>query len=306
MPALTRLNARRYGAPMLLVALLSLTSPDALAVAPPPGCSEVTRSSAILSAVSQAEAAYETLDQDAFVAASLAASSSLPCLGEVLSVGTASAYARVQGLGAQLAGDKATRQIWFQAALALDPESELGQRIAPPGHPLRVAWDDARSAPRGERVELSLPPTASALVDGKVSGTSPSDRPALIQILGPDNRVLWTAFTWPMPTMPTARMLGLAELSVVASSAAAEAPGSLGIRKGLWLGAGASALAAGGLYAFAAAQHAAWDDDTNPALDDEAAIIEARGRINRMVLGSAGLGVVGVGLGATALFVREF
>lgn len=289
---------------MLLIALLTLILPSALAAPPPPGCTEATRSSAVLSAVAQAEAAYEALDQDAFVAASLAASSSLPCLGEVLSVGTASAYARVQGLGAQLAGEKATRQVWFRAAVALDPDADLGQLIAPPGHPLRVAWDEARSAPQGERVDLSLPATTSALVDGKVSGTSPSDRPALIQILGPENQVLWTAFTWPAPTLPTARTLGLTEPSVAAPPAPASP--SRGPRRGLLLGSGASMLAAGGLYAVAAARHADWENPENDALTSEAAIEHAAATINRMVYGSAGLGLVGIGLSATALFVWEF
>lgn len=250
---------------------------------------------AFSASVDAASAAFAAMDVEGFSSRQARADADLACLEEPLTRSDVAAYHRMSGMSAFLQRDREGAVAAFRAALAVQPAFELPASIAPEGHPLRALYEQAAVATDADPVAVLVPRGATLLVDGQRSTTRPVDRPALLQLLGPDGAVLWSgrvdagAVLPAWPEVPEVE--GVAEALPVAPM---PAPRKVSIP--LLSGAGVAVVAAGGLYAGAWASRAAYDDPDTPFEDLDG----LRTRTNTLTTASQVTAVTAVGLGVAA------
>lgn len=111
-------------------------------------CERETHVEQVGANVEDAMLAFATLDEDGFREAAASASSTLPCVAEVLSPARAAAYHRMTGILSFLDSDAVNAQLSFAAALALEPDFKLSIKVAPEGGRLaRLYAASAMDAP---------------------------------------------------------------------------------------------------------------------------------------------------------------
>lgn len=224
--------------------------------------------------VEDAMLAYATLDEDGFRASAAEAESALPCVEDLFSPSRVAGFHRMKGLQAFIDGDPTAAQKSFAAAVAIEPDYTLSAKIAPEGGKLWRNYDGSRVLPRAAPAAFPAPRGAKTYVDGVVATTRVPDLPAIVQVL---------EGTTATSTMYLAGGAPMPELTVSAPDVAdvppdVEAPldapldgpskpekepkapkeNSNGGPK-LWVGAGASAAVAVGLFATSAVGHAAFE-----------------------------------------------
>jgi hypothetical protein len=242
------------------------------------------------------------MQRDSFLVANAQAATILGCLSEPLTPFDTAVYHRVQALDAFLAKDAPRGAAAYAAVLAAQPSYELSSAIAPPGHRLRTAFDAAKLLPPSATV--TVPPAAGGVVqvDGKRSGTRPTERPSILQFIATDGSITWTVFLapgqtppdWEIATTPVAtsvpgtttteppvvtlaptRSLGRKLVPVVGSAAATSAA--------LW------GLSVGARYKF------------NSVETDYENVDAWQGRTNTLLAASYGVGGLALAVGATAV-----
>ena len=254
-------------------------------------CAEDTTTHDLLAAAGAAEASFASMDLDGFNTHYAEAQELLRCLDELVSPPDAAAVHRMMALHAYVEGDLDGVVQAYHAATVLQPGFSLPTSIAPEGHPLRTAWTDATELPPSP-VERLVYPGLTLVVDGQAGASLPTGRPAVVQVQQPSGEVLWTVWSAPgdplPPPVPQSPQAPLPQPLVETASVP-------------WLGVGAAVTlgAAGGAWAYAAAQNRAFNSLDTPYEDLET--IQARA--NGATAMAVGLGAVGVGLGTVSLVV---
>ncbi len=230
--------------------------------------------------------AFRQLDRDGFAAGRDQLLAGLPCLAEPLQPGDAASVHGLMALSAFLDKDDGASVANLHAALRSDPGFDLPADLFPDGHPLRLHLQVARSLQPGVLRPLPVPSDGAVTVDGAEASHAPGDRPSLLQWTAAELEVRDTRYLTvggPMPDW----------------GPVPELPDAPPDRRPWALvgGAGASALAAGGLYMLAAGRHTRFLDPTTPYGELEG----LRTQANAMTVASAGAGVLTVGFGTMAV-----
>ena len=257
-------------------------------------CADDTTTHDLLAAAGAADASFASMDLDGFNAHYADAMELLPCLDEVVSPPDAAAVHRMMALHAYVDGDLDGVVLAYHSASVLQPGFSLPTSVAPAGHPLRTAWDQASELPPSP-VEQLIYPGLTLVVDGQAGAGVPTQRPAVVQVQQSSGEVLWTA--WSAPGAPLPQPIPespQAPLPRPPVTTSVSVP---------WLGVGATVAlgAAGGAWAYAAAQNRTFDALDTPYED----LSTLQARANSATAMAVGLGAVGVSLGC-ASFVVEF
>lgn len=253
--------------------------------------------------LSAADAAYAAMDAEGFAARRDEARAALDCLAEPLTPMDVAAVHRLEALDGYLARDEVRTFSAYRAALAAQPAYRLPSAIAPAGNRLATLYEQAKAAGPPQRVAVAMPPDTQLFVDGVRAGDRPTDRPAVVQLVGADGRILdtaWLGVEAPLPDWSSFAPSPPAEEASAPLPAAPVAPARHGPSLPLLGGAGLSALAAGGLYGWALASRGEYDDLAQAHTTEELGIV--RDRTNALVYASAGAGVAFAGLGALAVW----
>lgn len=220
------------------------------------------KSADIDAALDDAEASYTAMDLDRFGAAVTTATADAACLAERPPRATIAHLHRVEGLHAYFAGkdpDRAAKA--FAAARSIEPAYAFPETLVPAGHP--VAQTYGSLDPAGVKSEaIAAPAHGRVEVDGRASATRPSDRPALVQVIGEEGAVSGSAYVWPGDALPDYAV-------AVARVKAASAKPNPWVHRAPLLGLAAASLAtSAGLLAMAADGRAEFD--ASPTLGSDA------------------------------------
>ena len=156
--------------------------------------------------ISDATGAFAGLDLEGFEAKAGMVWKQLPCVSEPMTpIDVADVY-KLRALDAFLAQDEPTVGASLTSALKAAPGTTLPASIAPKGHPLKQAFDDASasvtSGATGPEVDLPVPSEARLLVDGQPVLSRSAERAVLLQLLTMDGAVAWTHLVEPSAEVP--------------------------------------------------------------------------------------------------------
>ncbi len=276
---------------MLLTLALALGSTSAQAA----DCAAPTRPADLQAALLDGEGAVVDLEEEAVGAAIATLDAKLRCLDQVLLPTDVAAIHRLHAYGAFVGAEIRSARAAFGAARAADLAWAIGDRLAPPGTPLRELFNTASLDVNTEAV--TVPSGTSLYVDGVKTAERPLDRPAVLQLVSQDGTVRdsqWLTEDQALPDWSAYATAAAAAVTVPTAPERAE-------RSGLpwWIAGGAALVAGAGVYAWAASDHAAYVDLESGMTEAELATL--RGQANTKVAVSGGLGVVGIGLAVVAL-----
>ncbi len=155
------------------------------------------------STMQQAFIDFATLDEESFDASAQQAVESLPCLDGVLLPPNAAAFHRLMGLQAFFAGQDEAAVVSFRAALSIEPDYELSDKIAPEGGKLNRLWLQAKEGPSPFVGLFRTPGGMYAWVDGAEGTMQAEDLPSIVQYGIDEDQVSWTAYLQPGELPPT-------------------------------------------------------------------------------------------------------
>jgi hypothetical protein len=278
--------------------MLTLHLASALAFAAE--CSESVKAEQVGGHVEDAMLAYATLDEDGFRASAALADTSLPCVEDLFTPSRVAGFHRMKGLLSFIDGDAASAQKSFAAALTIEPDYTMSLKIAPEGGKLWRNYDGSRLLAREAPAEFPTPRGAKVYVDGTATNVRVGDLPAIVQVLeGTEaTTTLYLAGGTPVPA-----------LSAVAVAAVEPDPNDLDApedgkgpkpektpKEGgggkMWVGVGASAAVAAGLFATSAVSRSSFDN--NPSAGSYYVT-------NGAYFGSLGAAALTVGLASVAI-----
>ena len=245
--------------PCLLVLAALLAAPRAEAA-----CSAPIPQSELVLSLDLAERALLNLDAETFTSTLDRVMLSVDCLAEPADPTFALRLHQLVGVRHFMAGDERLAAAAFAAARQTIPEAPLPTSLAPEGHSMRSLYGliPTDSSP----VEALTPPRqGSYRVNGAPSLTRSAELPTLVQHLGADGGVLWTAYLYPNnPTPwvePARRAAPPEDAGTLAAPRASRAP---------LIAAGSMALVSTGLYVGSQAARACFNDDGcgGPTQDD--------------------------------------
>jgi hypothetical protein len=250
----------------------------------------------LVAALDEVELAYTDVEPEAFRVAADKAREVVPCLSDAVGRHVAAELHRTEGLAAFVDRNPERASLAFAAARSLEPSFVFPTSLVPEGHPVARAYDEAQWTT--EAIDLVPPKRGHLAFDGRERTSRPADQPTVVQVFHDDGRVSDTAYLWPGDPMPA---YAAAETGV---SLATEdtATKQRSRARGWWIGAGASALAAGVFYGANMAVHDKYEDPNTPVdqLDDLRAA-------NNALAVASGVSLAGaVGLGVTAVVTTRF
>lgn len=276
----------------ILSALVLLVPSAALAACPsgPGSISDVAMS---------AEKSFGALDADGFKASIAELEEELTCAESALPPGIVAQVHKTFGLAAFLNRDLEGAKAAFRAAASIDENLALDPGYAPEGGPLHLAWQEAQQTGPGVRTPLPV----EQWVDGLRAADRPRDVPYLLQRESGDTlQGAWLTASAELPEW--ASLAGEGGSSTVTSE---PEPVAHGAEKGpskspttlqLATASGTALLLSGGLFAAALAQEGKFKSDTSLTWDER---VDMQKRTNNLGFAAQGIGVVGLGLGATAV-----
>ena len=288
----------QYRFVVVVMLLLHVATAVALAVE----CPTPYKAEQVGGHVEDAMLAYATLDEDGFRASAAQAEGALPCVEDLFTPSRVAGFHRMKGLLSFIDGDPTSAQKSFAAAVALEPDYTLSAKIAPEGGKLWRNYDGSRLLPRGAPATFTVPRGGKSYVDGVASTARIEDLPAIVQVLEGTQATttMYLLGGAPMPEL-TVSASAVAEVPLDAPLDApdkpekAEKPPKDASDKGgpkLWVGAGASAAVAVGLFATSAVGHSAFVK--NPSAG-------AFYVTNGAYFGSIGAAVLAVGLSGVSI-----
>lgn len=244
--------------------------------------------------------AYVDLDPDAFAVARDAGREALECVDQPLDASLAGAYHRMEGLSGLVSRDDRRTLNSFRASVAVEPAWEMPEDVAPPGHPLSMAYEAARMAAPSARVSVSVPRCSVLYVDGVQTTARPRDRPAILQIVNDeDAAVLWTSYIAPPAEPPSWGSIPAIATMDCDEPVALEEPDRS--YRALLIGSGVTALTSGVLATGALVNRARYIDQDYV---DRASGEELRARANTLFYGAQAAAALSVGLGGTGIAMR--
>lgn len=251
----------------------------------------------LTTALEAAEAAYRDADADGFLGATREMETILPCISEQVPRSLVARVHRTFGMRAFVSRKPDRAGAAFRAANALQPDYVFPPEMVPPQHPMVTLY--ATSKQPGKVEAVPKPAEGNLVFDGRRSLERPLRRLTLLQKLTPNEDLEGSWVLWPGDPMPSYTVASASTETPEPIAPPPPAPSQKQAKKGpnlpLLLGAGAALALAGGTYAFAGASRSQYDKAHVDHLDT------LKGRTNALVLTSAGLGVVGVGLGVGAV-----
>lgn len=255
-------------------------------------CSSSTTAADLRGRIGEAQAAFVAMDLDRFEGAQHAAAEALTCLNEPLEPADAAAYHGLRALVAFVAEDEHGTLVAYHAAHRAWSLYTLDPSLAPEGHPLRAALEQARLLPESAMSPLQAPPRVVLRVDGAPREAHPTERPYTLQASEKRDQILHTDWL-PSGSPPPA----WSEAPLPLSRAPRE---NKPVRTALLVGAGSSMGAAAGLYGAAWATRATFFDPNTP-LEDLSGV---RKTTNGATVGAIALGVTGLALGTTVWVIQ--
>jgi hypothetical protein len=242
-----------------------------------------------------AEKSFAELDAASFTATMEAMAAELDCLESVIPPGIAAEVHKSHGLAAFLARDLEGAQASFRSAAAIDENLVLDPSYAPEGGPLHSAWAAAS--------ELGPSPTEpmpqEGWIDGMRSSERPRDTPHILQTENGDTyRGAWLAAGEELPEWAASSAAVVGEPDPVGHGAQDKKEGVSATTLQLASASGAALVLSGGLFAAALAQQGKFKNDDTLTYSDRA---DLQKRTNNLGFAAQGIGVVGLGLGATAV-----
>lgn len=221
-------------------------------------CETAVSTARIGDTLADATLAWVQADEVGFRELASRVEAELPCVDGALNSSQAASFHRVVGLHAFLDGRSQQALLSFRAARGIEPETQLSERIAPPGGPLATIY--ASALVEGTSTPFALRDGYAAWVDGRPSLSYPDDRPTIVQIGRTDQSLSATfllaprqSLELPADALPTLKSPEERVAVVVEEEAPAAAPTrKKGAATGLWVATGVGALAAGGLFAASA------------------------------------------------------
>lgn len=255
---------------------------------------EPMRGSDLAPPMVDAENAVADMEEADVERAAVALEARIGCLTERLSPEAVAGVHRLLGYRAFVRGDRANASAAFGAARATDPAWQMPDDLAPPGTALREVFT---TAPLDTATEgILVPPGTVLWVDAVKTNERSVDRPAFVQLLSLDGKVLGSH--WLLETDPAPDWSALASTVALPAVLPQGKPQQARSAVAWWVG-GAAALALGaGSYAWAVDDHRRY-----VALDsglNEADLAGLRTSANTKVGVAGGLGVIGIGLGVVA------
>jgi hypothetical protein len=249
--------------------------------------------------VRDGEASVAELDVDGVSGAVARLDAALPCVVDRLEPTDVAAVHRLRAFGYFVGGQIPQAREAFGAARGADPVWVLDDRLAPPGTQLREVFNTASLDVATEAV--ALPASTALYVDGVRTAERSIDRPALLQLVSAEGRVLdsvWLTDDQPVPDWSRfAAAVAPSEALVAARPVSSRAGSRSAV--GWWIGGGVAVAAAAGMYGWALVDHSAYVDLDSGMNESELSAL--RSRTNTKVLASGGLGVLGLGLGVVAI-----
>lgn len=242
-----------------------------------------------------AEKAFAALDSAAFTAAMTEMEADLGCLESVVPPGIAAEVHKAHGLASFLSRDLQGATASFRSAAAIDHSLSLDPGYAPKGGPLAGAWENAEMA--GPSLRDDLP--TELWVDGQRTMDRPRDTPHIVQTENGDTyQGVWLTGGQALPEWAT-KPTEVAGDDPVGHGAGKGNSGSLSATTlQLASASGAAILLSGGLFAAALAQEGKFKRDDSLSYADR---VDMQKRTNNLGFAAQGIGVVGLGLGATAV-----
>lgn len=193
------------GSPHLRTALVGsllawLASREAAALCP-------ASADTIRAEIQEAENAFSAIDTVHFKSAMTSLRADLGCLAELPDPTLAAAVHEVEALDAFFDQDQGRALLSLRAMVEVRPDAELSEDLAPSGGELRAWFTMARHLPTTRRGALELPPGLRLWVDGQESKDLPTDRPALVALLGSDGSLIFSGIVTgpgalPLPALP--------------------------------------------------------------------------------------------------------
>ena len=250
---------RRHLSLILWVALSLIAAPRAEAA-----CSTPTAQSELVLSLDLAERALLNLDAETFTSTLDRVMLSLDCLSEPADPSFAMRLHQLVGVRHFMAGDERLAALAFAAARQTVPEAPLPTSLAPEGHAMRglyglIPTDSAAAE------ALTPPRQGSYRVNGAPGLTRSAELPTLLQHLGADGGVLWTAYLYPNNPTPWVEPARFAtppnDTTAAATGRSSRAP---------LIASGSLAILSAGLYVGSQAARACFNDDGcgGPTQDD--------------------------------------
>lgn len=243
-----------------------------------------------------AEKAFAELDAATFTTTMETITAELDCLESVIPPGIAAEVHKSHGLASFLARDLDGAKASFRSAAAIDESMVLDPGYAPEGGPLHSAW--AAAAELGPSAKEAMP--QEGWVDGLRATERPRDTPHILQTANGDTyRGTWLTAGQELPEWASAAVAAVDEPEPVGHGAGKEkGEGLSATTLQLASASGAALVLSGGLFAAALAQQGKFKNDDTLTYSERA---DMQKRTNNLGFAAQGIGVVGLGLGATAV-----
>lgn len=252
-------------------------------------CASPTTLSQLKDATVRGEQSFANLDIEGLNQAATDAQTALPCLAEPITPRDVAAYHRLMGMHAFASQERDRVQAEFHAARKADTGYELPEEVAPVGHPMIAAYEQAVLTDEGERQE-PVPPEGGYVTVGGVRGASRAElSPAILQVFEPGDDLTETLYLPPGAALP---MWGPLPEPL---------PEPANLRRPLLAATAATGAVALGLQGVAISSRRAFRDTADPASDPQLETLYARNRAT--FFSSVGVGAVAVGLGTVTLLV---
>lgn len=277
--------------PALLVSLLLALAGPARAA-----CDAPADTTAITSAISDAEATFADLDIAAFKEATDRIRAVIPCLQDPVTRRVAAEVHRFLGIRAFGDRDPAA-PTYFAAARSIEPDYVFPPELIPEGNPLHQVYRSI-DLTTGRSVPVSEPAGGYLQFDGRSGAERPAAWPTLFQRFDSSGAVVDTRYLHPgdpLPDYPVKRVRivvvdpGPEPVEPIVPVRPPPSPA----RTPLLVGALSAAAATGVMYGMAGVAKGTFNDPSTPDADLDA----LRRRANTLSVASAVTGTVGLGLG---------
>lgn len=255
----------------------------------PADCPTPTTLSQLKDATVRGEESFANLDIEGLNQAATDAETALPCLSEPITPRDVAAYHRLMGMHAFANQERERVQAEFHAARKAESGYELPQEVAPVGHPMVAAYEQAVLSDEGER-QQPVPPDGGYVTVGGVRGAARAElSPSILQVFEPDDALTETLYLPPGAVLP------------IWGPLPEPLPDPASLRRPLLAATAATGAVALGLQGVAIASRRSFQDTADPAADAQLDTLYARNRAT--FFSSVGVGAVAVGLGTVTLLV---
>ena len=166
-------------------------------------CSRATSRADLALAGLEAGTAFTEMDPERFERARVAVIAAVDCTQDVLPGADVATFHGVMAMAAFIRHDDVGAVNAFRGARAADTAWTLDPVVVPEGHPMRTQYTLASTLADGARRSIQSTAGRELLVDGAPGDTFPSDRPAVLQVLSEDGRVVKTYYILSIDGLPT-------------------------------------------------------------------------------------------------------